>query len=50
MLTGLAAFADRVGVIRKLRWNLSLKQEGEDYVIDTTVQRHKSMRHTLRCE
>ena len=29
-------------VIRKLRWNLSLKQEGSDYVIDTTQQRHKS--------
>ena len=29
-------------VIRKLRWNLSLVREGEDLVIDTTVQRHKT--------
>ena len=29
-------------VIRKLRWNLSLKREGSDLVIDTTEQRHKS--------
>ena len=35
---------DRVGVIRKLRWGLSLLREGEDFVIDTTKQRHKSMR------
>jgi hypothetical protein len=31
-------------VIRKLRWNLSLKQEGADYVIDTTQQRHSEHR------
>lgn len=29
-------------VIRKLRWNLSLKREGSDLVIDTSEQRHKS--------
>ena len=29
-------------VIRKLRWNLSLKREGSDLVVDTTEQRHKS--------
>ena len=34
--------ADRVGVIRKLRWNLSLKREGSDLLIDTSEQRHKS--------
>ena len=32
-------------VIRKLRWNLSLYKEGGDFVIDTTLQRHKSESH-----
>ena len=40
--------ADRVGVIRKLRWNISLKREGSDLVIDTTEQRHKSELAALR--
>ena len=34
--------ADRVGVIRKLRWGVSLVKESDDFVIDTTLQRHKS--------
>ena len=34
---------DRVGVIRRLRWNLSLRKEPDgSFVIDTTKQRHKS--------
>ena len=33
---------DRVGVIRKLRWNLSLKKEQGSFLIDTTQQRHKT--------
>ena len=39
-------------VIRKLRWNLSLKQEGDDYVIDTTQQRHSKFTLSLNgpCE
>ena len=41
------AVADRVGVIRKLRWNLSLKRADNDLVIDTTVQRHKSQLSAL---
>ena len=35
-------------VIRKLRWNLSLKREGSDLVVDTTEQRHKSELAALR--
>ena len=31
-------------VIRKLRWNLSIYKEGEDFVIDTTKQRHSMPR------
>ena len=39
-------------VICKLRWNLSLKQEGDDYVIDTTQQRHSELTLSLNgpCE
>ena len=29
-------------VIRKLRWGLSLQREGDDFIVDTTQQRHKS--------
>lgn len=34
--------ADRVGVIRRLCLNLSLCRDGEDWVIDTTRQKHKT--------
>ena len=34
-------------VIRKLRWNLSLKREGDDFVIDTTQQRHSEHNRCL---
>ena len=37
-LTMRRAMSDRVGVIRRLRLNLSLVRSGEDWIIDTTKQ------------